>query len=39
LICRDEFETRPAWHMAMVLQATQAQRLGLRPITASIISC
>ncbi|PDO84698.1 TraB/GumN family protein [Kosakonia pseudosacchari] len=28
---RDEFDQRPAWHIALVLQATQAQRLGLRP--------
>ncbi|MGK9173985.1 TraB/GumN family protein [Yokenella regensburgei] len=28
---REEFDTRPAWHIALVLQATQAQRLGLRP--------
>ncbi|WP_312689122.1 TraB/GumN family protein [Kosakonia sp.] len=28
---RDEFDDRPAWHIALVLQATQAQRLGLRP--------
>jgi uncharacterized protein YbaP (TraB family) len=32
-------ETLPLWQIAMVLQATQAQRLGLRGITALIISC
>jgi uncharacterized protein YbaP (TraB family) len=30
-LSQDEFETRPAWHIALVLQAVQAQRLGLRP--------
>ncbi len=30
-LSRTEFDTRPAWHIALVLQATQAQRLGLRP--------
>jgi len=30
-LSREEFDTRPAWHIALVLQATQAQRLGLRP--------
>lgn len=30
-LSREEFEQRPAWHIALVLQATQAQRLGLRP--------
>ncbi|WP_342321787.1 TraB/GumN family protein [Kosakonia sp. BYX6] len=30
-LTREEFEQRPAWHIALVLQATQAQRLGLRP--------
>ena len=30
-LTREEFEHRPAWHIALVLQATQAQRLGLRP--------
>lgn len=30
-LTREEFDTRPAWHIALVLQATQAQRLGLRP--------
>lgn len=30
-LSREEFEHRPAWHIALVLQATQAQRLGLRP--------
>lgn len=29
-LSRAAFETRPAWHIALVLQATQAQRLGLR---------
>lgn len=27
----DPFDTQPAWKIALVLQATQAQRLGLRP--------
>ncbi|MEH4658642.1 TraB/GumN family protein [Phytobacter diazotrophicus] len=30
-LSQSEFETRPAWHIALVLQAMQAQRLGLRP--------
>lgn len=30
-LIREEFDDRPAWHVALVLQATQAQRLGLRP--------
>ena len=30
-LSREAFDTRPAWHIALVLQATQAQRLGLRP--------
>jgi uncharacterized protein YbaP (TraB family) len=32
-------DTLPLWQIAMVLQATQAQRLGLRVITALITSC
>lgn len=30
-LTRETFAERPAWHIALVLQATQAQRLGLRP--------
>lgn len=30
-LSRDDFELQHAWHIALVLQATQAQRLGLRP--------
>lgn len=30
-LSRDEFEQHYAWHIALILQATQAQRLGLRP--------
>ncbi|ONN67865.1 TraB/GumN family protein, partial [Herbaspirillum sp. VT-16-41] len=30
-LSQSEFETRPAWPIALVLQAMQAQRLGLRP--------
>lgn len=30
-LSRREFDQRYAWHIALILQATQAQRLGLRP--------
>jgi len=30
-LSRAEFEQQYAWHIALILQATQAQRLGLRP--------
>lgn len=33
------FSTQPLWQIAMILQATQAQQLGLRPNTESIINC